>query len=58
MEAQKCLGKSCCYRIKYFAANFLAALMWIRPLNSAALATPTHRGPKGVSNETSTQVVA
>ena len=32
--------------------------MWKRPLNSAALATTTHRKPKRVSNGTSTQVEA
>ena len=32
--------------------------MWRRPLNSAALATSTYKRPKGVSNGTSTQVVA
>ena len=31
--------------------------MWRRPLNSAALAIPTHKGPERVSNATSTQVV-
>ena len=32
--------------------------MWRRPLNSAVLATTTHRKPKKVSDGTSTQVVA
>jgi len=58
MEVQKYLKKGCCHRIKCFAANFLTALMWKIPLNSDALATPTHRGLKGVSDEISTQVVA
>ena len=58
MEAQKYLKKGCCHRIKCSAANFLATLMWRIPLNSNALTTPTHRGPEGVSDETSTQVVA
>ena len=58
MEARKYLRKGCCHRIKCSIANFLAALMWRRLLNSAVLATPTHRGPEGVSNGTSTQVVA
>jgi len=31
--------------------------MWRRPLNSAALAALTHRGPERVSNGTNTQVV-
>ena len=56
MEAQKCLGKGCCHRIKCSAANFLTALMWRRPLNSTVFATPTHRRPKGVFDGTSTQV--
>jgi len=58
MEAHNCLGKGCYHCIKCSAANFLVALMWRRPLNSAALATPTHRGLKGVFDGTSTQVVA
>jgi len=58
MRARKYLRKCCCHRIKCSAANFLIALMWRRPLNSAVLVTPTHRGPERVSNETSTQVVA
>ena len=58
MRARKYLRKGCCHRIKCSIANFLAALMWRRLLNSAVLATPTHRGPEGVSNGTSTQVVA
>ena len=32
--------------------------MWRRPLNSAILATTTHRRPEKVSDGTSTQVVA
>jgi len=39
-------------------SNFLAALMWRKPLNSAALAAPMHREPKRMSDETSTQVKA
>ena len=58
MEAQKCLENGCCHNIKCFAANFLAALIWRRPLIIAVLATLTHSGPKGVSDRTSTQVVA
>ena len=34
----------------------LAAFMWRRPLNSATLATATHRELERVSDETSTQV--
>ena len=58
MGVEKYLGENCYHHIKYFAANSLAALMSIRPLNSAALTTPTHRRPERVSDETSTQVVA
>ena len=57
LEARKYLRESCYHYIKCFAANFLAAFMWRRPLNSAALAIPTHKGPERVSNATSTQVV-
>ena len=56
--AQKYLRENYYYRIKYSAANFLAASIWRRLMNSAALATSTHRGPDGVSDRTSTQVVA
>ena len=55
MGAKKYLRKSCCHCIECFAANFLIAFMWRRPLNSVALATPTHKGSEGVSNRTSTQ---
>ena len=58
MEIQKYLRKSYCHRIECFAANFLAAFMWRRSLNSAVLVAPTHRGPVRVSDGTSTQVVA
>ena len=58
MEARKYLRKSCCHQIECPAANFLAAFMWRRPLNSAALATITHRKPEKVSDGTSTQVMA
>ena len=57
LEARKYLRESCYHYIKCFAANFLAAFMWRRPLNSAALAIPTHKGPKRVSDVTSTQVM-
>ena len=40
------------------AATFLAAFMWRRLLNSAVLATATHRKLKKGSNGTSTQVIA
>ena len=58
MEIQKYLGRGYCHRIKWTVANFLAALMWRRLLNSAALTTSTHRRLEGVSDGTSTQVVA
>ena len=35
MRARKYLRKSYCHRIECSAANFLAAFMWRRPLNSA-----------------------
>ena len=58
MEARKYLKKSYYHRIKCPVSNFLAAFMWRRPLNSAALATTTHRKPEEASDGTSTQVVA
>ena len=58
MRVRKYLRKGYCHRIKCSTANFLAALIWRKPLNSTALTTPTHRGFEGVSNGTSTQVVA
>ena len=58
MGARKYLRKSYCHRIERFVTNFLTAFMWKIPLNSAVLATPTHRGPERVSDRTSTQVVA
>ena len=58
MGDRKYLRKSCCHRIKCSTTNFLAAFMWRRPLNSAILATLTHRGPEGVSDGTNTQIVA
>ena len=54
MGAQKYLRENCYHRIKCSVANFLAALMWKRPLNSVALTTSTHRRPKGVSDGTDT----
>jgi len=56
--ARKYLRENCCHRIKYFAANFLAAFMWRRPLNSAILAIQTHRRLEKVSDGTSTRVGA
>ena len=58
MGIQKYLRESCYHRIECLAANFLAAFMWRRPLNSATLAITTHRKPEIVSDVTSTQVVA
>jgi len=55
---QNILRESCYHHIKCFVTNFLATLMWKRPLNSAALTTSTHRGPERVSDGTSTQVEA
>ena len=55
-EAQKYLKESCYHRIKYTATTFLAAFMWKRPLNSAVLATTTHKRLKGVSDGMGTQV--
>ena len=58
MGAMKYLRKSYCHRIEYFAANFLVAFMWRRPLKNVVLATPTHKGLERVFDGTSTQVVA
>ena len=58
MGARKYLRESYYHRIECSATNFLAAFMWRRPLNSVALAIPTHRGSERVSDATSTQVVA
>ena len=55
--AMKYLRKSYYHRIECSAANSLAAFMWRRPLNSAALAALTHRGLVRVFDGTSTQVV-
>ena len=41
-----------------YCSYFLATFILRRPLNSAALATTTHRKPEEVSDGTSTQVVA
>ena len=55
---QKYLRENCYHRIECTAATFLAAFMWRRPLNSAALATTIHRKPNRVSDETGNQVRA
>ena len=48
--------KSCYHRIECTTTTFFIAFMLRRPLNSAALATTTHRKPKMVFDGTSTQV--
>ena len=58
MRDRKYLRKSCCHRIECPAANFLAAFMQRKSLNSATLTIITHRRPERVSDGTSTQVVA
>ena len=55
-ETQKYLKESCYHHIKCTVATFLAAFMWRKPLNSAALTTTTHRRSKKVSDGTETQV--
>ena len=50
MGTQKYLKESYYLRIEYTAATFLAAFMLRRPLNSAALATTTHKKPGRVSD--------
>ena len=57
-EIQEYQRESCRHRIKCIAATFLAAFMWRKPLNSAALATTTHRKPNRVCDGTDTQVRA
>ena len=57
-ETQKYLRENCYHRIQYTAATFLTAFMWRRSLNSAALATTTHRRSKQVSDGTNIQVGA
>ena len=47
---QKYLRESCYHRIKCTADTFLASFMLRRPLNSAALATTTHRKLERMSN--------
>ena len=53
---EKYLSESYYYRIKCITVTFLAAFMWRRSLNNAALATITHRMPKWVSDGRNTQV--
>ena len=56
MGTQKYLRKSCYHRIECTVSTFLVVFIWRRPLNSAALATTTHKKPKRVSDGTGTQV--
>ena len=58
MRTQKYLRESCYHRIKCTAVTFLAVFMLRRPLNSASLATTTHKKPEKVSDGTDTQVRA
>ena len=53
---EKYLKESYYYRIKCIITIFLAAFIWIKPLNSAALVTTTHRRLDVVFDGTSTQV--
>ena len=55
---QKDLRENCYYHIKCTTATFLTTFMWRRPLNSVISTNATHRKPKRVSDETSTQVRA
>ena len=52
---QKYLRENCYHRIECTAATFLTAFIWRKPLNSAALATTTHRKPTKVSDGIDTQ---
>ena len=58
MRTQKYLRESCYHHIKCTAATFLTTFMLRRPLNSASLATTTHKKPENVSDGTNTQVRA
>ena len=58
MGTQKYPRRSCYHRIECTITTFLVAFMWRRPLNSAALATTTHRKSKRMSDGTDTQVRA
>ena len=57
-KTQKYLKESYYHHIKCTAATFLAAFMWRKPLNSAALVITTHKKLEKVSNGTGTQVRA
>ena len=56
MGTQKYLRENCYYYIECTVTTFLAAFMWRKPLNSAVLATTTHRKLKRVYDMTNTQV--
>ena len=58
MGTPKYLRESCYHRIECSVTNSLAAFMWRKPLNSAVLVVPTHRGPERVFDATSTRVLA
>ena len=57
MGTQKYLKENCYHRIKCITTTLLAAFIWRRLLNSAALAITTHRKPKKVSDGTGTQIM-
>ena len=52
----KYLSKGCHRLIKCITTTLLTALMWRRPLNSATLATATHKELRKVSDGTGAQV--
>ena len=58
MGTQKYLRESCYHCIECIATTFLVAFMLRRPLNSAVLATTTHRKLEKVFDEIDTQVKA
>ena len=58
MGTQKYLRESCYHRIECTTTTFLAAFMLRRLLNSAVLATTTHRKPERVFDGIGTQVRA
>ena len=57
-EIRKYLKESFYHHIKCTVTTFLATFMWRRHLNSAALATTTHRRLERMSDGTDTQVGA
>ena len=58
MGTQKYLRENCYHCIECTVTTFLAEFMLRRPLNSATLATTTHRKSKRVSDGTDIQVRA